>query len=641
MSWGRIMDVVCETCGISFTVDLDTIEKRQKSVKCENCNEDISLRGLARKPAKPTLVGALAAAEKAQGASEEDDPSDREKAQPPRKLEVVKGLDEVDSVVIELEGGKPPKKPPTTWHVFLDGDWRGPYDADEIAGLVEKGRLDHESKCWRDGLDDWSNLMDFEELSSAIKTKSPKRRLAMPPPPSKDDKRKKEPREEVDEKPPSPEERERQRALAYKSGPDVAKRASKAARKRDSDGDADLFEPYDEEVDGAPPSTRTSSSPMPARNSNSVLFDRYRLEAFSEGKGSYPPYTEELDDEDRQDSGLIDIKTLAAEVDRAPKESVVDELVNVGGGGFGALTLGHDETTEAKQPRDRLSIAVLFMGFVILVAIGVQLYLAFRDDTSEDEQPMMVIMLPPDPNGEVETLIVRPGVGTQRVKGRPDQLLAGAIPSETEFESIEIEDPDPEFVPEPTVEDDVSGDEEDLEDILGSEAVVEAELEGEVSNPSQNEQRYGESATKVGPRPSTKLRGPTSTKKQATNSGNGEPEKMFGSNEKRESWQPNESSKQTQPSGDPALPDALTKIQVQAGMNTVANNVRRCAAGRTGTVMIHARISGDTGRITRALVVGTFAGSAEGSCAARAARRARFPRFRQESLSIQYPFQVF
>jgi hypothetical protein len=75
-------------------------------------------------------------------------------------------------------------------------------------------------------------------------------------------------------------------------------------------------------------------------------------------------------------------------------------------------------------------------------------------------------------------------------------------------------------------------------------------------------------------------------------------------------------------------------------MNGVAGRVRRCGNGQSGTVMVNVVISGATGRVTGADVGGSFAGTPVGSCAARAVRSARFPRFRQSSLTVRYPFQV-
>jgi hypothetical protein len=44
--------------------------------------------------------------------------------------------------------------------------------------------------------------------------------------------------------------------------------------------------------------------------------------------------------------------------------------------------------------------------------------------------------------------------------------------------------------------------------------------------------------------------------------------------------------------------------------------------------------------VTNAVVTGQFAGTPIGGCVARAARNARFPRFRQATFTINYPFRI-
>jgi hypothetical protein len=74
-------------------------------------------------------------------------------------------------------------------------------------------------------------------------------------------------------------------------------------------------------------------------------------------------------------------------------------------------------------------------------------------------------------------------------------------------------------------------------------------------------------------------------------------------------------------------------------MRRVAGAVSRCGRGESGRVTVNVVISGSSGRVSSATVTGSFAGTAVGSCAARAVRGARFPRFRDKSLTVRgYPF---
>jgi hypothetical protein len=67
--------------------------------------------------------------------------------------------------------------------------------------------------------------------------------------------------------------------------------------------------------------------------------------------------------------------------------------------------------------------------------------------------------------------------------------------------------------------------------------------------------------------------------------------------------------------------------------------VSACAAERHGVATVEITV-GSSGRVRSALVTGDFAGTPEGSCVARAVRRARFPQFTQPTFEITYPFSL-
>jgi hypothetical protein len=50
-------------------------------------------------------------------------------------------------------------------------------------------------------------------------------------------------------------------------------------------------------------------------------------------------------------------------------------------------------------------------------------------------------------------------------------------------------------------------------------------------------------------------------------------------------------------------------------------------------------VIGQTGRVASAVSVGPFAGTAVGSCAAKAVRKAKFP-ISQTTLTVKYPFNL-
>ncbi len=83
------------------------------------------------------------------------------------------------------------------------------------------------------------------------------------------------------------------------------------------------------------------------------------------------------------------------------------------------------------------------------------------------------------------------------------------------------------------------------------------------------------------------------------------------------------------------LVDKPSRAQVLAAMAGVQPAVRACFEGARGTVTADMTILGRTGRVTTAQISGQS--GPVGSCVARAVRRARFPKFTTESISIRYP----
>jgi hypothetical protein len=83
-----------------------------------------------------------------------------------------------------------------------------------------------------------------------------------------------------------------------------------------------------------------------------------------------------------------------------------------------------------------------------------------------------------------------------------------------------------------------------------------------------------------------------------------------------------------------------TRDQVLRAMRAVQPRVSSCGSTRHGTVQVNVTVSGSTGRVRNAVIQGEFAGTREGSCVARAVRRARFPEFGRESFSFTYPFRI-
>ncbi len=88
-----------------------------------------------------------------------------------------------------------------------------------------------------------------------------------------------------------------------------------------------------------------------------------------------------------------------------------------------------------------------------------------------------------------------------------------------------------------------------------------------------------------------------------------------------------------------ALPETPTREQIMASFEKVRDDLVTCADGGHGLLTTGVTISG-AGRVTYATVDGVFAGTPQGSCMARALRKASFPRFSSPNLKISFPFSL-
>ncbi len=82
-----------------------------------------------------------------------------------------------------------------------------------------------------------------------------------------------------------------------------------------------------------------------------------------------------------------------------------------------------------------------------------------------------------------------------------------------------------------------------------------------------------------------------------------------------------------------------SRTEVTRVLRAIQPAVSACANGRTGIVTVNITVA-SSGRIRNAVVQGEFAGTRQGTCVARAVRRARFSPFQQDSFSVRYPFRL-
>ena len=90
---------------------------------------------------------------------------------------------------------------------------------------------------------------------------------------------------------------------------------------------------------------------------------------------------------------------------------------------------------------------------------------------------------------------------------------------------------------------------------------------------------------------------------------------------------------------DAALPETPGRDEVLAAMTPLRDAIRECADGRGGVAELDLSVA-SSGAVLNALVHGDYAGTPQGSCIARAARKASFAPFRRDRFRVLYPMSL-
>jgi len=86
---------------------------------------------------------------------------------------------------------------------------------------------------------------------------------------------------------------------------------------------------------------------------------------------------------------------------------------------------------------------------------------------------------------------------------------------------------------------------------------------------------------------------------------------------------------------------SLSRDDVVSAMDSIASRVIACGNGReTGRIVMRVRVSGATGNVVHAAAAyAPYVDTPIGACAARAVKRAQFPKFSESEMTIKYPFE--
>ncbi|MHC5021570.1 MAG: hypothetical protein ACYTGX_15980, partial [Planctomycetota bacterium] len=352
------------------------------------------------------------------------------------------------------------------------------------------------------------------------------------------------------------------------------------------------------------------------RNENSVLFSLSNLQALATGSGSgggAAPATagdpEKPGMASGEGSGLIDIRALASAsaavaepaTNGSSKESV-DELLAVGGGGGGFnANLAAPVAPETEEGPNKMMIGMVA---AIVLLLGAVAFLALSG--GDDAAPATAAAAP---EGAAATAAAAPGAAA------PAAAPAAQAPAAEQPEEDEPEEDEPEAA----------------RSAAGSSA--------KKSNARRKKKKSnGSSRAKTASAPSAPEPAPAPKKRRS--SGDESLDSLLASALDGAS-KPRKKSAPKKASSGSSLPATPSRGDVGKALKRVARAVKACGKGQSGVAMTKITVSGATGRVTNAQVSGSFGGSPVGSCVARTVRsKARFPKFKNPTLNITYPFKL-
>jgi type II secretory pathway pseudopilin PulG len=308
-------------------------------------------------------------------------------------------------------------------------------------------------------------------------------------------------------------------------------------------------------------------------------------------------------------SGLIDIRAMASSLAaEAEKADDVDEMLSLGGGGF-APTLGAPILTATASPGMSTGVKAAIIGVSILVLALLVAGGIFMWRSSGNQKD--------DANSEQIMLLMKQIEELKNSKASPEEIKAVQQQLQNAKTDAAVKSGD---VAEMPKDEDTKPEDDNTKSASSKKSSTKS--------PSKKADSKSDSTQKDEPSTSG-----SSTKAEAKPKGNTSAlDALLGGASKPK---PKTTTK-TAPASSGGT--KLTRSQVISGMNAVKASVSRCGQGQSGTFKIKAKIAID-GRVDSATPVGDFAGTPQGSCAARAVSKARFPRSSAPT-TVTYPFKI-
>ncbi len=388
------------------------------------------------------------------------------------------------------------------------------------------------------------------------------------------------------------------------------------------------------------PSEEADESQMTGqRNENSVLFSLGNLQALAMGKKASPePGLGGAEvDAGGDGSGLIDIRTMAGGA-------------GVAGGGDDLSDLGTYAAPVAAAPvllpsmdDDRpkwLMPLIIGMAATLLVMVGLVIFLVMRKPVGP-----VVAQAPVD----------APAAGSPQ---------AGSPPAATEKKAAapaKVEEKKAETAPPPAASPPAAapGSEKTAEPAKVAAAKPKAKSAGtrrKRSSGSSTSSRKSAPSRSSDPLLGSDKKRSKSKKTTRRRSGkrdelddlidnaiSSKPKKKARASSSKRSGRTRRSSKGSSSSAPAAsssnLPETLSRGNIQKGMRSIKGQVQGCYDRFKVPGLASVQITiGRNGRVKGAKVKGVFSGTPTGSCVKKAARGARFPKFKGTPITITYPF---
>ncbi len=646
------MKIQCGQCERKYKVPDEKVGGKAFKVRCRNCESTIIVR-----------------------------PDGRVSTRPPAGAEQPAVVSEVPSSSLETtgqasipSGGYAGSEEQADWHVVVDGDQQGPYAPVVLSEMLTVGTIDWDAYVWREGFDGWLPARDVPELVEAI--------TGQPYDPSyasdtgdddfaggaaasaaaggfaattgdasldadvdsaMDNVFGGGGDSEAEESPFAPSAEHESSSLGRGlsdspaagagdfmdfgggSSPPGAGGSSRPARRSSIPARSSRPPGQSQPPAGSSPApfatggaaAADESSMTGQRNENSVLFSLSNLQALAGQEGAQPAPDPSVGHASGDASGLIDIRALAGATGVASgggggtggssasgsARDDVDDLMSIGTGSALSANLAAPVLSAAEEDGDNKKWLILggalFAGIVVL---GLILALALGGDDDE------VAMAPdPIPNTTAATAPTTPTETAQ------PSAVAEPSAQEDPLEHESLEDDEEEEVDEAEEKDDSSGSSSRRRRSRRSSGSSKSASSSSSSTPA-----------KTAPEPDRKRDSIDDLLDEATGGGGGSSKKSSGGGG----------------GGSSNLPDSPSKSQVVSAMNAVGGKVRACGQGQSGVAMVSVSVSGSTGRVKSANVSGSFQGTSTGSCIARAVRSAKFPKFKQSTFTVKYPFRI-